>query len=58
MATKRESIKPTPHGGVKLVSYFSDKDGNPVDEKDAKKIEAIEYDKHGKEIFRTYLEKR
>ena len=36
----------TPHGGVKMVGYFFDKDGMPCKEEDAVLVQVIEYDEN------------
>ena len=41
----------TPHGGVKMVGYFFDKDGKPCKEDDAVSVQIIEYDKNDRQIF-------
>ena len=41
----------TPHGGVKMVGYFFDKEGKPCEEKEAVTVLIGEYDKDDKCIF-------
>lgn len=56
MATQKTIEGPTPHGGVRATAFFYDQNRSPVEEKDATGMEIIEYDKDGKEVFRTYME--
>ena len=41
----------TPHGGVKMVGYFFDKDGMPCKEEDAVTVQVIEYDENDRQVF-------
>ena len=41
----------TPHGGVKMVGYFFDKDGMPCKEEDAVAVQVIEYDENDSQVF-------
>jgi len=54
MATQKTVEHKTPNGGVKSTIYYQDKEGNPADEEVAIASEIVEFDKDGKEIFRTY----
>lgn len=47
---------PTPHGGVKTVAYFYDKDGNPCEEGNAAKIQILEFDASDVCIFSLIAE--
>lgn len=47
----REVVGKTPHGGVKMVAFFFDKNGNPCIEQDAAVVLIYEYDKEGNVIF-------
>ena len=42
---------PTPHGGVKTVVYFFDKEGEPCLEAEAAKLQILEYDASGICVF-------
>ena len=54
MAKQERTEGPTPNGGAYAIGYFKDKDGNPVDKKDAVSVEITEFDAQGESIFRTY----
>ena len=44
----------TPHGGVKLVVYYFDDNGDLCRINDASRTRAIEIDKNGQVIFEIY----
>lgn len=41
----------TPHGGVKMVGYFFDKDGMPCKEEDAVMVTIVELDENDRQVF-------
>lgn len=45
---------PTPHGGTYSVAYFTDSNRQPVSKDQATHVKIVEYDEHGKAVFRTY----
>jgi hypothetical protein len=49
---------PTPNGGVYSIAYFSDDDGDPTSKQKATRMEIVEFDREGNQLFRTYMEKR
>lgn len=55
MATVEEFKGDTPAGGDRMEAYFTDADGKPVDKKDAKRVEIVEY-KGDEVINRVYGE--
>jgi len=52
--TTRRHSGPTPAGGAYAVSYFSDDDGRPVPEEEARRVEIVEFDADDNEVARTY----
>ena len=54
MKTSKRIDEPTPNGGSYSVAYFRDRNGKPCSEKDAVKLEIIEYDENNNQIARTY----
>lgn len=54
VATSREDEGPTPHGGVKVRLIFLDDDDNNVDESVATRVELVELDAGGQQVWRTY----
>jgi hypothetical protein len=57
MPTSESHEHATPNGGVRSTIFYRDDEGNPCEKEQVTGAEIIEYDKDGKEIFRTYLEK-
>jgi hypothetical protein len=55
MPTQEGREGPTPRGGVRSVMYYLDADGKPCPKEEAVAAEAVEYDKDGDAIARTYL---
>jgi hypothetical protein len=49
---------PTPNGGVYSIAYFSDDDGKPTSKQKATRMEIVEFDGNGNEVFRTYMRKQ
>lgn len=49
--TYRVHVGRMPHGGVKEVGFFYDKQGFPCQEKDAETIQVIEYNEKDEPIF-------
>lgn len=54
MITEESQVHPTPAGGVRSTIYYLDDDKKPVDKSRATQAEVVEYDRHGKELQRTY----
>src|ERR1700720_612849 len=50
----RETIGPTPNGGVRSAAYFTNDRDEPVDESVATKVRIVEYGADGPPGFRTY----
>lgn len=46
----------TPNGGVYSVAYWQDKDGQPINKREAVKAEIVEYDSNDQSVFRTYAD--
>lgn len=53
--TEERREGPTPNGGAYSIGYFQDSDGRPTTKDKAARIEAVEFDAAGNQIFRTYL---
>lgn len=49
--------EPTPAGGDYSITIYSDDEGNPTTPAKATKMEIAEYNKDGKCLLRTYMEK-
>lgn len=45
---------PTPNGGAYSIAYWRDDNGNPVDREQATKVEIVEYDEAGEQVWRSY----
>ena len=50
---KREVIldSPTPNGGVRMIGYFFDKDGNRCEEEKASQVQILEFDENDVCVF-------
>lgn len=55
--TQERIDEPTPNGGMYSIAYFSDAEGNPTTKENATRMEIVEFDRDGKQIHRTYMEK-
>lgn len=56
MATRRIEDPDLPHGGAYAIVFFQGPDGGPVEEAEATRIEAIEYDQYDKPIAITFID--
>lgn len=54
MASQKRVDGKTPAGGAYSIAYFLDDQRGAVDEKQATKVEIVEFTKAGEEIKRTY----
>ncbi len=54
MATSKEILGPTTHGGVKSIIYYLNSERELVDESEATYADIVEYDSGGKQVFRVY----
>lgn len=54
METQTRIDEPTPHGGVYAIAYWYDEFQIPTDRSVATKVEIIEYNSNGDQVWRTY----
>lgn len=54
MKTSKRVDGPTPNGGTYMIAYFRDSSGNACSEKDASKVEIVEFESDNNAIARTY----
>ena len=54
MKTTKTIYGETPHGGIKCVAYYFDKDRKACKPKDAKYMNIVEYDENDNRLFEVY----
>lgn len=54
MATETRTDGQTPNGGTYSIAYWQNENGQPVDQSVAVRVEVIEYDQNGEQVWRTY----